>query len=437
MKLRPYQEEILNKVRQSYKEYKKPCIVSPCGSGKSILIAEIVKGATHKKNRVLFLVHRQELFDQIEETLRWWGADMDYVKLGMVQTIVRRLTATQTPAIIITDENHHAPAASYRKIYDHFPDAMLIGFTATPCRLNGGGLGDVNDKLIIGPTVKELILWGNLAPYKYYAPETVDTSKLHIRAGEFKAEEVEELFQSKYIWGDVIKHYRKLSDGLQAICYCSSIKQSKEMTEAFQDEGINARHIDGDTPTEERKEVIQKFRDGTVTILCNVDLIGEGFDVPDCNTVILLRPTKSLGLFIQQSMRCMRFKPGKLAIIIDHVGNVGRHGLPDQERVWTLEFEKGSNKPKEIAPVKQCPQCYMTVYSNITECPECGYVFRKEAEEKKLIDSDLVEVKEGGFVVDTRTLEECKSIGDLYSYAKSHGYKPGYAYLEAKRRGWL
>lgn len=400
------------------------------------MIAEIVKGATHKHNRVLFLVHRQELFEQIEETLIRWGADMNYVTLGMVQTVVRRIEKTPTPSIIITDENHHAPAASYRKIYDAFPDAMLIGFTATPCRLNGGGLGDVNDTLIIGPTVKELIAWGNLAPYKYYAPEVIDTSKLRVRAGEFKAEDVEALFQNKYIWGDVIKHYRKLSDGLKAICYCSSIKQSQEMAKAFQEAGIKAEHIDGDTPKEQRKTIIEGFRNGTITILSNVDLIGEGFDVPDCNTVILLRPTKSLGLHVQQSMRCMRHQPGKLAIIIDHVGNVGRHGLPDQEREWTLDTEKGSNKPTELAPVKQCSQCYMTVYSKITVCPECGNDFRKEEAEKKLIESDLIEVT-GEIVIDTRSVEDLKSVSDLYSYAKSHGYKPGWAFHQAKAKGWL
>ena len=439
MKLRPYQENLINKVRESYRRYRSPCIVSPCGSGKSVMIAEIVKSATLKKNRVLFLVHRQELFDQIEETLKWWGADMEYVQLGMVQTIVRRLSKTLAPKIIITDENHHAPAKSYRKIYDHFPDAMLIGFTATPCRLNGGGLGDVNDTLIIGPTVKELIAWGNLAPYKYYAPEIIDTSKLHIRAGEFKAEDVEELFQSKYIWGDVIKHYRKLADGSQAICYCSSIKQSMEMQKAFQEAGIRAEHIDGDTPKELRKEIISKFRTGEVTILTNVDLIGEGFDVPDCSTVILLRPTQSLGLFIQQSMRAMRYKPDKTAIIIDHVGNVGRHGLPDQEREWTLSPDKGANKPKEEAPVKQCPQCFMTVYSNVAKC-ECGYDFRKAEEEKKQIEAELQEIKEAEarkIVIDTRSIDDLKTVADLYSYAKTHQYKPGWAYHQAKVRGWL
>ena len=436
--LRPYQNDLVNAVRQSYlKGYNSPCIVSHCGSGKSVMIAEIVKGATNKQNRVLFLVHRQELFDQIKDTLTWWGANMDYVQLAMVQTVVRRLKTTEPPKIIITDENHHAPAKSYRKIYDYFPDALKVGFTATPTRLSGGGLGDVNDKLIVGPTVKELVEWGNLSPYRYYAPEIVDTSKLHIRAGEYKAEEVNELFANKNIWGDVIRHYKKLSDGKQAICYCSSVLHSQILTEEFKEVGIKAEHIDGETPKDLRKEIIAKFRTGEVTILTNVDLIGEGFDVPDCETVILLRPTKSLGLYIQQSMRSMRYKPNKTAIIIDHVNNVGTHGLPDMERQWSLETVKGANKPEEIAPVKQCPECFRTVHTAIRVCPECEYEFRQEQEEPEVIDIDLVEVTEPVITIDTRELKDLKTVADLYSYGKSRGYKSGWAYFQAKQRGWL
>ena len=183
MQLRPYQTNLINNVRQAYLQgFKSPCIVSPCGSGKSILIADIAKQTTLKKNRVLFIVHRQELTNQISDTLSWWGVDMDYIQIGMVQTITRRLDNTLEPKLIITDENHHSLAKS-RRIYDYFPNAKLIGFTATPVRLNGGGLGDINDKLIIGPTVRELIEWGNLAPFKYYAPEIIDTSKLKIKRG--------------------------------------------------------------------------------------------------------------------------------------------------------------------------------------------------------------------------------------------------------------
>lgn len=438
--LRLYQINLINNVRQAYLQgYKSPCIVSPCGSGKSVMVAEIAKKTAAKKNRVLFLIHRKELSEQIADTFKWWGVDMDYVEVGMVQTVVRRLEKTIKPNLIITDENHHSLASSYRKIYDYFPNARLVGFTATPIRLNGGGLGDVNDKLIIGPTVTELIEWGNLAPFKYYAPEIIDTSKLKIKRGEYVQSDIEDLFQNKAIWGDVVKHYKKLSDGKQAICYCSSIKQSKRMAEEFNQAGIVAKHIDGETPKAEREAAIEYFRQGKIMILCNVDLISEGFDVPDCNTAILLRPTQSLSLYIQQSMRPMRYKEGKTAIIIDHVGNVGRFGTPDIDREWSLEPKKGSNSTvKEENPVKQCMECFYTVLRTATICPECGYEFGREEKEVEQVESELVEINSfSGFTTDYRKPEDCKNMAELYQLAKNKNYKPGWAYHQGKLMGFI
>lgn len=437
--LRVYQKNLINDVRQTYLQgYKSPCIVSPCGSGKSVMISEIAKKTTSKGNRVLFLVHRKELKDQIANTFKWWGVNMDYVEIGMVQTIVRRLEKTIKPNLIITDENHHSLANSYKKIYEYFPNARLVGFTATPVRLNGGGLGEINDILVEGPTVTELISWGYLAPFKYYAPEIIDTSKLKIRRGEYVSKDVENLFKNKAIWGDIIKHYRKLSEGKQAICYCSSIKQSIDMAKEFNNAGIEARHIDGKTPKKERDSIIDDFREGKILILTNVDIVGEGFDVPDCNTVILLRPTQSLSLYIQQSMRGMRFKEGKTAIIIDHVGNVGRFGTPDMEREWSLEPKKGSNSTvKEENPVKQCLECFYTVQRNTKICPECGAEFTVEEMDVEEIESDLVEVGSfQGFTTDYREPKDCKNMGELYSLAKARGYKSGWVWYQAKLRGW-
>ncbi len=418
--------------------YKSPCIVAPCGSGKTVIMADMATKASNKHNRVLFLVHRKELKDQTLSTLRWWGADMNYVEVGMVQTIVRRLPKTIKPKLIITDENHHCLAKSYRKIYDYFPDARLVGFTATPVRLNGSGLGDVNDILIEGPTTQELIEWGNLAPFKYYAPEVIDTSKLKIKRGEYVAKDIDDMFRKKAIWGDVVKHYKKLSSGKQAICYCSGIAQSKKMAEEFNQAGIIAKHIDGETPKAERDEAIEDFRQGKIMILCNVDLISEGFDVPDCNTAILLRPTRSLGLFIQQSMRPMRYKPGKTAIIIDHVGNVGRFGTPDIEREWKLDPKKESNTTVlEENPVKQCPDCFYTMERKVTVCPECGYEFGQE-EEVEQIESELVEIGSfEGFTTNYKEPEECKNMQELYEVAKARGYKNGWVWYTAKARGWI
>lgn len=441
MLLRPYQSKLLDECRAAYREgYQAPCIISPCGSGKSVMMAEMARSATMKGNRVLFLVHRQELCQQIFATFVKWGVEMTLCKIMMVQTASRRLEKLTKPHLIITDENHHSKASSYRKIYDYWSDVPRVGVTATPIRLNGSGLGDVNDKLIIGPSVKELIAWGNLSPFKYYAPAVVDTSKLQIKRGEFVQTDIEELFNDKAIYGDVIEHYKKLSAGKQAICYCATIAQSKKMAFEFSKAGIPARHLDGDTPKTIRTKLIEDFRQGTIRILCNVDLISEGFDVPDCHTAILLRPTQSLALYIQQSMRCMRYQPNKTAVIIDHVGNVSRFGPPDMDRVWSLEAKKKRKKAtdEEGFNIKQCPNCFYVYDKAKTTCPNCGYKPEKAERELEVIqNAQLVEVESKPMVLDYREPSDCRTLQELQELAKNRGYKSGWAWYQARRLGLL
>lgn len=394
---------------------------------------------TRNKNNVLFLVHRKELIDQIRNTLTMNDVDMTFVNLGMVQTVVRRLEKTSEPALIIIDESHHVLANSYKKIINHFSNAKVVGFTATPVRINGGGLGDINDILIEKVNVKWLIENQFLAPYKYFAPEIVQTETLDIkRTGEFDMTGLDDQFNKRMIWGDVIKHYQKLADGQQAILYASSLYQSQKMAASFEQVGITAAHIDGKTPKAERDHIIQQFRNGEIKVLCNLDLIGEGFDVPDCSTVIMLRPTQSLSLYIQQSMRGMRYRPEKTSIIIDHVGNVSRFGLPDMERTWTLEPKKGSNSKKAEAPVKICPDCFMTVLSSNKQCEHCGHEFKVEVKPIQVDEAaELQEITEAVFKVNYSSPNECKNMKELYEYAKEHNYKKGWAFHQGKARGFI
>ncbi|MBT2600907.1 DEAD/DEAH box helicase [Oceanobacillus sp. ISL-74] len=396
---------------------------------------------TLKGNRVLFLVHRKELIEQIEETFELNNVDMKLVQFGMVQTIVKRLDRTIKPDLIITDENHHGMAASYRKIYDHFHDVLRLGFTATPIRLNGSGLGDVNDILIEEVDAKWLIEHNYLSPYKYYAPKLIDITKLKLNSlREFSSTSIDNALDDNTIYGDVVKHYKELADGEQAIAYCHSIKASQLTAEQFNKNGINAIHLDGKTPKDEREEIIKKFRNKEISILCNVDLVGEGFNVPDCSTVIMLRPTQSLSLFIQQSMRGMRYKPDKTSIIIDHVDNVRRHGLPDMERSWSLECKKSSKKQQETeVKIKQCDSCFAVYSPEEKACPLCGHV--PEVKERKDYEieegAELEEVKEEDIVLDFREPEDCKSMKELYQLAKHRNYKPGWAYHQGKLLGFI
>ncbi|EOF7393224.1 DEAD/DEAH box helicase family protein [Listeria monocytogenes] len=431
---------MIEEVKEAFQNgYRKPCVVAPCGAGKSVILSEIIRRTTHNKNNVLFLVHRKELIDQIRNTLQSNNVDMDFVTLGMVQTIVRRIDKTVKPSLIIIDESHHVLANSYKKIIAHFSTALVVGFTATPVRLNGGGLGDINDILIEKVNAKWLIENNFLSPYKYYAPEIVQTDTLNIkRTGEFDMSGLDDQFNAKMVWGDVIRHYQKLANGKQAILYASSIYQSEKMAASFNAVGISSAHIDGKTSKLIRDDIIKRFREGEIKVLCNLDLIGEGFDVPDCSTVIMLRPTQSLSLYIQQSMRGMRYKEGKTAIIIDHVGNVKRFGLPDMERTWSLAPKKGSNAIKAEAPVKICKECFMTVSQTSKKCEHCGYEFKAEIKAIEIDEgAELQEITEAVFKVNYSSPGECKNMKELYEYAKEHNYKKGWAFHQGKARGFI
>ena len=440
MELRDYQKDLLDRLFQAYADgYQAPCIVLPCGGGKSVIIAEAAKRFTSEKKTVLFLVHRKELCGQIERTFVNSGVDMDYCRIMMVQTMVRRLKKTACPDLIITDENHHSLAKTYRRIYKAFPDAKRLGVTATPERIDGSGLSDVNDILIEGVNAQWLVEHRYLSPYDYYAPN-IKTPKFHVRQGDFDLAEMNGFFEKHLpqIYGDVLEHYRRLADGQQAICYLSGVEISRRTAALFTESGIPAAHIDGSTPPFVRDSIIHAFRDGRVKILCNVDIISEGFDVPDCSCVIMLRPTKSLTLYIQQAMRCMRYRPDKRAVIIDHVNNIDRHGFPDALREWLLEGHPKA-KGTGAAPVKCCGNCFACVPANTKVCPHCGHTFetgRKPAREDP--DFELVKVNTAKDRVRFYlTPAVCETVEELKIYAAQHGYKPGWVWHQQKARGWL
>lgn len=441
MPLRPYQNELVEQLKIAWRQgYKAPCIVLGCGGGKSCIVAEIARRTTWNGKRVLFLVHRKELVDQIRQTFIKWGVIMELCDIGMVQTYTRRLPKLKKPSLIITDENHHATANTYKRIYEYFADVPRVGVTATPTRLSGEGLIDVNDKLIIGVSTKWLIENKCLAPYEYYAPSVADLTKLHTKTGEYVTADIEKAMMKSTVYGDVIKYYKQLANGKKAICYCASINHSLETARAFTSAGIKAVHIDGKTSKAERDKIITDFRNGSITILCNVDLISEGFDVPDCEVSILLRPTQSLTLYIQQAMRCMRFKQNKRAIIIDHAGNYARFGLPDDEREWSLKGKSKKAKPdSEKLNIKQCPECFFTFEPKKGTkliCPKCSYIFPVNEKQLKIEENTkLIQVT--GFKLDLKTPNDCSSYAELLEYAVAHNYKSGWAYYQAKQRGFI
>lgn len=403
-----------------------------CGGGKSIIQGSIAKSSTDKDNRVLFLVHRKELCQQIANTFSSLGVDMELCDVSMVQTVSRRLGKLPDYDLIITDEAHHSTARTYTKIYDYYSNVTRLGFTATPCRLNKGGLGDVYSDLITSVSTQWLIENHYLAPYKYYSVKLADTSNLHTVAGEFVQSEVAELMQNSEIYGDTVKQWKRLAEGKKTIVYCASVEAAKKTAERFSAEGYNSIAIDGKTPQSEREAAMRAFREGKVRILCNCELFGEGLDVPDCECVVLLRPTQSLTLFIQQSMRSMRYMPNKTAIIIDHVGNCYRHGLPDDEREWSLEPK---HKQENFVKIRECKNCFAVYPPTKPKCPYCGAEATHEIRktDKKTVEVDLVELKRQEDLRNTALADvELKTWDEIREYQKLKGYKFPWCFRYAK-----
>ena len=445
LKLRDYQLELIDGVYNSLRQGNKKIMVqSPAGSGKSVTMSEIAKRATDKGNRVLFVVHRRELVNQIKQTFKLNNVNMQLCHVGMIQTVTNQVKrgGVEKPSIILVDEAHHGLAKTYTRIYEAFPDSIVLGFTATSWRMAKKGFTDVFDDLILGKTVQWLIDNNRLAPFKYYSKKLINTENLKRNStGDYSNDSIELAMEST-IFGDVVDNYRKFADNKKTIVYTHSVESSKQVADRFVSEGYTAMQVDGKTPKAEREFAMQQFRSGAIRILVNAELYGEGVDVPDCECVVLVRPTESLTLFIQQTMRAMRYMPGKQAIIIDHVGNYTRHGLPTTDHDWTEYFKGNKKKAKEnTVVVRECENCFGVYQGNTAECPHCGYVHVVERTNEELeVDetAELEEITEADVItLDFREPKDCKNMQELYDLAKHRNYKPGWAYHQGKMLGLL
>lgn len=454
LKLRDYQQETVDKVYQSIKDGHRSIMVqSPPRTGKTVLMADIARRATAKGNRVLFMVHRQEIVQQVVKTFRADGVDMNLATIGMVQTITHHVDDLDPPQIIFVDEAHHALARTYQRVLEAFPKAYKLLFTATPYRLNGAGFTDIADDLITGKPVSWLIDHHFLAPVDYYAPSQIDASKLRTkRTGDYSEGSIEEAMKPK-IYGNAVKHYLKLAAGKQAIAYTYNVDSAIRLAQAFNARGITARAVAGSTPKEERRKIIEDYRAGKIKIVTNAELFTEGLDLPNVDCVIMLRPTQSLSLYLQFAMRSMNPREGKTATIIDHVGNVERFGLPTDDREWTLEGrekEKTSSSGATIKSVTVCQTCFASFYRTGGTCPYCGAALGEEKKLEVVDDAELKKVTRSRLAIVKRLEQstvmqniagkrpnELKSLKEIQAYAKLKGYRQGWSYYYAKQRGFI
>ena len=433
-KLYDYQESLVDKARHILLDNQGVLIQAPPGSGKSVMIAEVVKNAVNKGSHILFVVHRRELINQIKNTLTKHGVDLSMVDILSEKRARNLLNQLTEPKIIVTDETHHSRAKTYTEIYEHFPNALRVGFTATPWRSNGKGFTDIYPQMVEGPTVEWLIKNERLADYEYKSVVLADESKLKKSStGDYTKKSMDEAIP-KAIYGNIVENYKKFANGQKTILYSHSVETSKDIAEQFKLNGINAAHADAKTNIAERTQIMEDFKNGIIKVLCNVDLISEGFDVPDCTCVILARPTDSLVLFMQQAMRSMRYQPNKKALIIDHVGNYARHGLPDTQHDWKGFFKGQSKKRKSkgnnAVGLKECMNCFMVYDSKLKACPGCGHENEIEENELKNIDAELTDIKPfkvdytlKRFSKDVKSIKDLETLEDYYLFAKANNYK--------------
>ena len=431
---RYYQQALIDDVMSFWARGGRNCLgVLPTGGGKTFVFSRI---ASLVGMAVCAIAHRGELVTQISAALAREGvrhrivgpaalarqctaAHLDELKRDFVEPNARIVVAgvdtliktspseawLQQIGLWIQDEAHHVLQDNkWGKAAKLFPNARGLGVTATPIRADGKGLGKHADglfeEMFVGPTMRELIDQGYLTDYKIYAPPNdLDLSSVAISAGgDFNHDQVAAARKKSRITGDVVQHYLRLARGKRGVTFDTDVESATKTAQAFREAGVPAEVVHGGTPAAIRADVLRRFARGEILQLVNVDLFGEGFDLPAIEVVSFARPTMSFALFAQQFGRALRILAGKSwAIIIDHVGNTLRHGLPDAARVWSLDRRerRGSSRPNDIIPTRVCLNVACNgVYERVhPSCPYCGHTpVPAGRSSPELVDGDLTEL---------------------------------------------
>lgn len=412
----PYQDTFIHDIRVALRTTNSACAVLPTGGGKTVCFCTITKNASERGKSVWIGVHRQELLDQTCKALKKFGIKFGVIAAGypetnelvqvfMVQTLHKRLhrLIPWLPDLLIVDECHHAPSTTYADIIKALPPhSKSLGFTATPQRLDGKGLGEHYKVMVKGPSEKWLIDNGYLCPARVFGPlKNIDFSGVRTTAGDYVKSELAAVMEEADIIGDAVEHYKKHANGTSAVAFCPNLKYASHVAELFNAAGVKAAAFHSKLSKEERRSILESFRNDRIKVLCSIDIISEGFDLPKLETCILLRKTKSLALHKQQIGRSIRTAEGKFyAFIFDHVGNCidqyGNlvHGFPDTEYDWTLEGRAPRKKELDEVETKQCPDCF--AFFTGRRCLVCGVEKQGRVFELPKVDTkaELVEIKQ-------------------------------------------
>ena len=456
MQLRDYQQEAIDACYNYLRSNKdNPCIVAPTGAGKSLIIASICKDAVVKwKSRVLVLSHVKELLQQNADKLHRIAPEVDFgiysaglnsrdtkepVIIAGIQSVYERACELGRFDLVVIDEAHLIPPSGDGR-YQAFlrtakivnPKIRVIGLTATPYRMTTGllcGPNNILNNICYDIGIKRLIKEGYLCPIFTKVPEhELDTSKLHIKHGEFDSKEVSEIFDDVRNIQDICRDIIKKSKGRHSILiFCSSVLQAETLTKELRRlTNEDAALITGDTPAKERADILARFRNEPTGIikeivplrwLVNVNVLTTGFDAPNIDCIALVRPTASPGLYYQMVGRSLRTCAGKTdGLILDYGENIKRHGPIDAINV---KAKGGGGGP---APVKACPECQLVLHAAVSVCPECRYEFPRDERTGKLIDPNSAK---DGILSGQETEDEYNVVSISYQDYRSKNWQPG------------
>jgi DNA repair protein RadD len=458
--LRPYQTDVIAEIEKAIAAgERRILLVAPTGSGKTIIGAEVIADYTRRYRSVIVLAHRKEIITQTSKKL--YASDirhgiikagfsprpMERVQLASVQTLWVRAMRSEAiklpPAdLLIVDECHHATAMTWRRIIEAYPDAVLIGLTATPCRGDGRGLGGIFTTLIEAPQIPDLIKLGWLVKTRVYAPIRPNLRGVHVRRGDYVEHELAERMDNAKLVGDICTHWHKFGERRKTVAFACNVAHSLHLRDEFVRSGVRAEHLDGETPDDERDAILGRLESGETELVCNCMVLTEGWDMPEVGCAILARPTKKMGLFRQMIGRVLRPADGKAdAVILDHSGAVFAHGLPEDRVEWTLDPERTAESPAHTARLThpdarllQCSQCG-AVRMGGQPCPHCGFLPHRPPRDVFVAEGELGLVTNGrarGADYDPETRQ--RWLGMFAHIAAERGYKPGWVAYKFKEK---
>jgi len=455
IELRPYQHIVVGKYAEAITAGKQRIlIVMPTGSGKTPTANAIIRQHVAAGANVLVLAHSREIIAQTSEKLHAAGIEHGTIQAGFMQhperavqvasiaTLWARAMRTQrmelpSAHVLIIDEAHHCPANTYKKIIAEYPDAILIGLTATPCRGDGRGLGSIFDVIVEGPQVGDLVAEKFLVRTRVFAPTDPDLDGVEVRTGDYVENQLADRMDKPQLIGDIVSHWHRFGELRKTVAFAVNVRHSIHIRDEFIASGVRAEHVDGAMPKPERDAVLARLASGATQVVTNCMVLTEGWDMPEVSCCILARPTKRMGLYRQMIGRVLRPAPGKInAIVLDHSGATFRHGFVEDRVTWTLEPDKRAESPTHAARLRsgycsrmlECTNCG-SIRTAGDPCHHCGFFPAPAARNVVVKEGDLALVDRSKRTAEkiSDPAERMRWFGMLSDIAFTRGYRPGWA----------